>query len=389
VKTLDDLDVEDKRVFVRVDFNVPLQDGRITDDSRIRAALPTIEALRERRAKLILASHLGRPEDREPELSLRPAADRLAQLTGADVTLAPGVKGEEVEALAANLHPGDVLMLENVRFEPGETANDPELARALGALADAYVNDAFGTSHRAHASTEGVAHHVEAAAAGRLLEREVAALRGLLEDPAQPFVAVLGGAKVSDKIGVIERFLDLADAILVGGAMAFPFLAARGPAVGDSLCADGDVELARRPLAAAERSPGRLELPRDLVIGDRFGAAAERRELDGVDVPDGWMGLDIGPRTADAFSREIGAAGTVFWNGPMGAFELEPFAEGTRAVAEAVAGAPGITVVGGGDSVAALHRFGLSERVTHISTGGGASLELLEGRALPGVEALA
>jgi phosphoglycerate kinase len=389
VKTLDDLDVEDKRVFVRVDFNVPLEDGRITDDSRIRAALPTIEDLRQRRAKLILASHLGRPEDREPELSLRPAADRLAQLTGADVTLAPGVTGQEVEALAANLLPGDVLMLENVRFEPGETANDPDLARALGALADAYVNDAFGASHRAHASTEGVAHHVAAAAAGRLLEREVGVMRGLLEDPARPFVAILGGAKVSDKIGVIERFLDLADAILVGGAMAFPFLAARGHAVGDSRCEDGDVELARRPLAAAERSGCRLELPRDLVLGDRFDAAAERRELDGVDVPKGWMGLDIGPRTAEAFSREIGAAGTVFWNGPMGAFELEPFAEGTRAVAEAVAAAPGITVVGGGDSVAALHRFGLSERVTHISTGGGALLELLEGRALPGVEALA
>jgi phosphoglycerate kinase len=389
VRTLDDLDVENKRVLVRVDFNVPLQDGEITDDSRIRAALPTIEVLRERRAKLILASHLGRPEDREPELSMRPVGDRLAQLTGADVTLAPAVVGEEVEALAANLNPGDVLMLENVRYEPGETRNEPELARALAALADVYVNDAFGTAHRAHASTEGVAHDVAVSGAGELLQKEVETLSGLIEDPARPLVAILGGAKVSDKIGVIERFLDVADAILVGGAMAFPFLAARGHSVGDSLCEDADVELARRALADAERGSCRLELPRDLVLGDRFDAAAQRRELDGVDVPDGWMGLDIGPRTAEEYSREIAAAGTVFWNGPMGAFELEPFAAGTHALAEAVAAAPGVTVVGGGDSVAALHQFGLTDRVTHISTGGGASLELLEGKLLPGVEALA
>jgi phosphoglycerate kinase len=389
VRRLDDLDVEEKRVLVRVDFNVPLEKGQITDDTRIRAALPTIEALRERRAKLILASHLGRPEAHEPELSMRPIADRLAQLTGADVTLAPAVVGEEVEALAANLNPGDVLMLENVRYEPGETKNEPELARALGALADMYVNDAFGTAHRPHASTEGVAHHVEASAAGELLEKEVATLSKLIEDPARPLVAILGGAKVSDKIGVIDRFLDVADVILIGGAMAFPFLAARGHSIGDSLCADADVELARRALAAAEGGSCRLELPRDLVIGDRFDAGAERRVLDGVDVPDGWMGLDIGPRTAEDYSREIAAAGTAFWNGPMGAFELEPFADGTRALAEAVAAAPGVTVVGGGDSVAALRRFGLSDRVTHISTGGGASLELLEGKALPGVEALA
>jgi phosphoglycerate kinase len=389
VRTLDDLDVEGKRVLVRVDFNVPLDDGRITDDTRIRAALPTIEALRERRARVILASHLGRPKDRERALSLRPVADRLAQLTGADVTLAPGVVGEEVQALAANLNPGDVLMLENVRYEPGETTDDPELARALGALADVYINDAFGTAHRAHASTEGVAHHVAASAAGELLEKEVATLSRLTEDPARPFVAILGGAKVSDKIGVIDRFLGVADAILVGGAMAFPFLAARGHSVGDSLCDPADVDLTRGALAAAETSSCRLDLPRDLVLGDRFDAGAQRRELDGVDVPDGWMGLDIGPRTSEAYAAEVAAAGTVFWNGPMGAFELEPFAAGTRTLAEAVADAPGVTVVGGGDSVAALHRFGLSDRVTHISTGGGASLELLEGKTLPGVEALA
>jgi phosphoglycerate kinase len=388
VKTLDDVDVEDKRVLDRVDFNVPIEDGEITDDSRIRAALPTIEELRNRRARLILAAHLGRPKDREPELSMRPVANRLAELTGADVTLAPGVVGSDVEAFAEKLHPGDVLMLENVRFEPGETKNDPELARRLARLADVYVDDAFGASHRAHASTEGVAHLVGQAAAGRLLQREVETLEGLFRDPRRPLVAVLGGAKVTDKIGVIDRFLEVADALLIGGAMAFPFLSAQGHTIGDSKCAEDDLEPARAALAAAERSSCRLELPVDLVLGDRFDAAARTQALDGLDVPEGWMGLDIGPRTAEAFAREVLGAGTVFWNGPMGAFELEPFASGTRTVAEAVADSGAETVVGGGDSAAALHRFGLADRVTHLSTGGGASLELVEGKPLPGVEAL-
>jgi phosphoglycerate kinase len=388
VKTLDDVDVEDKRVLDRVDFNVPIEDGEITDDSRIRAALPTIEELRRRRARLILAAHLGRPKDREPELSMRPVANRVAELTGADVTLAPGVVGSDVEAFADKLHPGDVLMLENVRFEPGETKNDPELARDLAKLADVYVDDAFGAAHRAHASTEGVAHLVGQAAAGRLLQREVETLEGLFRDPRRPLVAVLGGAKVTDKIGVIDRFLEVAGKLLIGGAMAFPFLSAQGHAVGDSKCAQEDLAPAREALAAAEKSNCRLELPVDLVLGDRFDATARTQTLDGLDVPDGWMGLDIGPRTAEAFSREIAAAGTVFWNGPMGAFELEPFAAGTRTVAEAVADSDAETVVGGGDSAAALHRFGLADRVTHLSTGGGASLELVEGKSLPGVEAL-
>jgi phosphoglycerate kinase len=388
VKTLDDVDVEDKRVLDRVDFNVPLEDGKIADDTRIRAALPTIEELRRRRAKLVLAAHLGRPEDREPELSMRPVADRLSELTGADVTLAPGVVGSDVEAFAEKLLPGDVLMLENVRYEPGETENDPELARALARLADVYVDDAFGAAHRAHASTEGVAHLVPQRAAGRLLQREVDTLEGLFRDPRRPLVAVLGGAKVTDKIGVIDRFLEVADALLIGGAMAFPFLAVQGHSIGDSKCAEDDLEPARRALAAAERSDCRLELPVDLVLGDRFDAEAQTQALDGVDVPEGWMGLDVGPRTAAAFAEEIRAAGTVFWNGPMGAFELEPFAAGTRTVAEAVADSGAETVVGGGDSAAALHRFGLADRVTHLSTGGGASLELVEGKKLPGVEAL-
>jgi phosphoglycerate kinase len=389
VRTLRDLaDVDGKRVLVRVDFNVPLDHGVVTDDTRIRAAVPTLEALRRRGARLVLVSHLGRPHDREAELSLRPAADRLAKLTGADVTLAPAVVGEDVSAFAENLNPGDMLVLENVRYEPGETRNDPELAAALAELADVYVNDAFGTAHRAHASTEGVAHLVSERAAGLLLEREVTTLSKLLEDPDRPLVAVLGGAKVSDKIAVIDRFREVADRVLIGGAMCFPFFAAQGHAVGSSLCAADDVELARRTLAAGPAAGAELSLPRDLVIADRLAADAEVTTVDGVEVPDGWMGLDIGPQTSAGYGSVIVGAGTVFWNGPMGAFEVEPFAEGTRVVAQAVADAPGTTVVGGGDSAAAIQSFGLADRVTHVSTGGGASLELIEGKTLPGVEAL-
>ena len=390
MRTLADLgDLQGKRVLVRVDFNVPLDHGAVADDTRIRAALPTIEELRDRGARIILASHLGRPKDHEPELSLRPAANRLAELTGADVTLAPGVVGADVQAFADNLAPGDILVLENVRYEPGETKNDPELAAAMAALADVYVNDAFGSAHRAHASTEGVAKLLEDRAAGYLLQSEVEALSSVLEDPARPLVAVLGGAKVSDKIAVIDRVRELADTLLIGGAMCFPFFAAQGHDVGNSLCAAEDVELARKTLESTAGGAADLELPVDLVIAERLDADAESKTIDGVDVPEGWMGLDIGPRTAESYASTIGAAGTVFWNGPMGAFEVEPFAAGTRAVAEAVAQAPGTTVVGGGDSAAALQRFGLADKVTHLSTGGGASLELIEGKQLPGVEALA
>jgi len=388
VRTLDDLDVDGRRVLVRVDFNVPLKGGAVADDTRIRAALPTLVELRERGAALILVSHLGRPKDREPELSLKPVAERLSELLDVPVKLAPNVVGDGITQMAHQLSPGEVLLLENVRYEPGETKNDPTLAAGLAALADVYVNDAFGAAHRAHASTEGVAHRVEQSAAGRLLEREVTTLNGILESPAKPLVAVVGGAKVTDKVAVIDRFLEVADAVLIGGAMCFPFFKAQGREVGDSLCEEDGIEPARLALEKAAKGSCRLELPSDLVLGDRFGADAQRRELDGVDVPAGWMGLDVGAKTAERYAREIAGAGTVFWNGPMGAFELGPFAAGTRAVAEAVAQAPGTTVVGGGDSAAALQQFGLADEVTHLSTGGGASLELLEGKKLPGVEAL-
>jgi phosphoglycerate kinase len=387
-KSVRNAEVAGRRVLLRVDFNVPLAEGRVSDDMRIRAALPTIELLRERGAALVLVSHLGRPGGRvDPALSLRPVGGRLAELLGAVVHQAPAVIGADVETLAARLSPADLLLLENVRFEPGETENDPKLAEALAALADLYVDDAFGAAHRAHASTEGVAHRLPGYA-GLLLEREVTELTRLVESPARPLVVVLGGAKVSDKVGVIDRFLEVADRVLIGGAMCFSFFRAKGIATGDSLVEEEGVRLAAEALARAEASSCELELPVDLVLGDRFEAAAERRESDGVEVPDGWMGLDVGPRTAAAYAAAIAAAGTVLWNGPMGAFELEPFAAGTRAVAEAVATAPGTTVVGGGDSVAALRQFGLDGKVDWLSTGGGASLELLEGKRLPGVEAL-
>jgi phosphoglycerate kinase len=394
MRSIDEVDVRGRRVLVRVDFNVPLgadTDGRpvVADDTRIRAALGTIEELRARGARLVLVSHLGRPHGHvEPHLSLAPVAQRLRELTGAEVSLAPGVVGPDIRALTQELADGEILVLENVRFEPGETSNDGELARALADLADVYVNDAFGAAHRAHASTEGVAHLLPSAA-GRLLEREVRILGAILESPAHPLVAIVGGAKVQDKIGVIDRFMELADVIVIGGAMCFPFLCAQGHAVGDSLCDEQDTEHARRVLdQAADAAKARIALPVDLVIGDRLAADAAHRVLDGVEVPDGWMGLDIGPATAASYGRDIAQAATVFWNGPMGAFELEPFAAGTRAVAEAVARAPGLTVVGGGDSAAALARFGLSDSVDHLSTGGGATLELIEGRTLPGVQAL-
>jgi phosphoglycerate kinase len=383
-----DAEVAGKRVLVRVDFNVPLDGGRVADDTRIGAALPTIESLRERGASVVLVSHLGRPKGRVvPELSMKPVGEHLAELLGAPVQQAPAVVGDEVGAMAEALGASDVLLLENVRFEPGETENDPALAAELAALADLYVNDAFGAAHRAHASTAGVAELLPGFA-GLLLEQEVTELTRVIEDPARPLVVVLGGAKVADKVGVIDRFLEVADEILIGGAMCFSFFRAQGIATGNSLVEEEGVKLAGEALERADSTDCDLSLPVDLVLGESFDAATERRESDGAEVPDGWMGLDIGPRSAATYAEAIADAGTVLWNGPMGAFELEPFAAGTRTVAEAVAAAPGTTVIGGGDSVAALQQFGLADEVDWLSTGGGASLELLEGKKLPGVEAL-
>jgi phosphoglycerate kinase len=391
--TVDDLDVVGRRVLVRADFNVPLDrsapDGvvRVADDTRIQAALETIDELRLRGARLVLASHLGRPKGPDPAFSMGPVADRLAELTGSPVPLAPAVVGPRVLKLTERLSPGEMLMLENVRFEPGETKNDPELVAALAELADAYVNDAFGTAHRAHASTEGIAH-VLPAAAGRLMERELRVLQAIVERPERPLVAILGGAKVSDKIGVIERFLDLADVLCIGGAMAFPFLAAEGHSVGASLCPEADIEPARRALDKATTSRCRLEIPQDLRLADQPDGRGGARTVEGIEVPDGWSGLDIGPRTAARYTAEIEAAGTVFWNGPMGLFELPPFAAGTGAIAHALASSAATTVVGGGETVEAMRSLHLEGCVTHLSTGGGATLELLEGRVLPGVQAL-
>jgi phosphoglycerate kinase len=389
MRTLAELgDLKGKRVLVRVDFNVPFDEaGKVTDDARIRGALPTLRELLGQGARLILVSHLGRPKGPDPKFSTAPVAQRLSELLGIPVQLAPAVVGEEVTRLAHALKDGEILMLENVRFEAGETKNDDALSAALAGLADFYVNDAFGASHRAHSSTVGVARLLPHAA-GLLLEREVRTLTEVTEAPKRPMVAILGGSKVSDKIKVIERFLGIADQLLIGGAMCFPFFAAQGHEVANSLCAAEDVELARTLLTTAEQSNGELTLPVDLVVADSFSAEATPVAVDGVDVPEGMMGLDIGPKTAANYAAAIAAAGTIFWNGPMGAFEMEPFAAGTKAVALAMASAPGTTVVGGGDSGAAVEKFGLAEKMDHVSTGGGAALELIEGQQLPGVEVL-
>ncbi len=379
LRTLGDLgDVAGQRVLVRVDFNVPLRDGAITDDTRIRLAIPTLQALRERGARLVLVSHLGRPSGPDPRWSLKPIADHLAGLLGADVVLAPSL--DEVPG-------GELVMLENIRFEPGETDNDAALAARLAALADAYVNDAFGSAHRAHASTEGIVRCVERSVAGLLFAREVLTLQRLLDEPVRPLVAVLGGAKAADKIGVINRFLEIADTVLLGGGMSYPFFSVQGRRIGRSLC-DEDGLAAARAVLSRPGTEDRLRLPVDLMIADDFSAAAVLRVADPIDIDDDWEAIDIGPRTRELYADIIGAAGTVFWNGPVGAFEIEPFAAGTHAIARAVAQTDAITVVGGGDSGAAITRFGLQERVTHLSTGGGAALELIEGRVLPGVAAL-
>ncbi|MGB9921008.1 MAG: phosphoglycerate kinase [Moorellales bacterium] len=388
-KTVRDVEVRDRRVLVRVDFNVPLdREGRVVDDTRIRAALPTISYLREQKAKIILVSHLGRPKGKaKDELRLDPVARRLSELLGDEVRKVNDCVGPEVEAAVAALAPGQVLLLENIRFYPEEEKNDPEFARRLAALADVYVNDAFGTAHRAHASTAGVAAYLPAVA-GFLMEKEVDFLGRLLESPERPYVAVLGGAKVSDKIGVIQNLLARVDTLLLGGGMANTFLAARGFNVGRSLVEGDKANLAAELLEVARQKGVEVLLPEDVVVAPEATDEAPRRIVPAEGIPAEEMACDIGPATAEKYAKKISGARTVVWNGPMGIFEVEPFAAGTKRIAEAVASCPGLTVVGGGDSVAALEKAGLAERVTHVSTGGGASLEFLEGRTLPGVAAL-
>jgi len=387
--TVSDVEVTGRRVLVRVDFNVPLAAGRVADDTRIRAALPTIVHLRERGAKVILVSHLGRPKDAPNDaLRLDPVASSLARLLGIPVRKLDVLTGPGAEEAVARMRPGDVVMLENSRFDPREKKNDPTLAAELAQLADVYVNDAFGAAHRAHATTAGVAALIPAVA-GLLMEKELDALSSLLAEPKRPFVVILGGAKVTDKIKVIERFLDLADELLIGGAMCFTFIKARGGDVGASRVEDeAGLGVAKVLLAKAANSRCAVVLPEDVVAADRFTVDAATRVVPADAVPEGWMGLDIGPHTAHTYAERIAAAGEVFWNGPMGVFEMAPFAGGTDAVARAMAEANGITVVGGGDSVAAVQSLGLAQAMDHVSTGGGASLEFIEGATLPGVEAL-
>ena len=376
-------------MLVRVDLNVPVDGGVVGDDTRIRAALPTIRTLTDGGARVVLCSHLGRPKgERNPAYTLAPVAARLAELLGAPVAFADDCVGPDAAAAANALGDGEVLLLENLRYHAAEEANDPAFAAQLAELADLYVNDAFGAAHRAHASTEGVARLLPAYA-GLLMEREVAVLTSLLEAPAHPFVAIVGGVKVADKIAVLERLVEVADAVLIGGAMAFTFVVAEGGAVGASLHEDADGQaIALRAKAKAAETGCDLLLPVDVIAADAFSADAATQVTPADAVPDGWMGLDVGPATVALYAERIRAAATVLWNGPMGAFEMAPFAEGTRAVAEAVAACGGTTVVGGGDSVAAITQFGFADQVTHVSTGGGASLELLEGRELPGVAAI-
>jgi phosphoglycerate kinase len=384
-KTIRDIDVKGKKVLVRVDYNVPIKDGKVGDDTRIRAAMPTLNYLLDHGASLILFSHLGRPKGGpDPKYSLKPVADYLSGLMGKPVAFADDCIGASAVAAAATLQPGDVLLLENTRFYPGEEKNDLGIAEKLAALGDVYVNDAFGSAHRAHSSTEGIARF-RPGVAGFLMEKEIQYLGQAIADPKRPFVAILGGAKISDKIGVIRNLLTRADSILIGGGMANTFFKAEGYPVGDSLVEDEALPTARELL---EASQGKLRLPVDVVIANSFDAAAEKKVMAMGPIPDGWRIMDIGPEAVAAFSKTLNTAGTVVWNGPMGVFEFPRFAEGTFGVAKAVAASHAVSIIGGGDSVAAINQSGLEGKITHISTGGGASLEMLEGIALPGVAAL-
>ena len=387
-KTIENVPVAGKRVLVRVDFNVPIREGVIADDTRIQAALPTIKYLLGRDCKVVLMSHLGRPKGEfKPEFSLKPVAVRLSELINQPVAMAEDVVGPDAQTKSAALKPGEVLLLENVRFHKEEKANDPEFCKKLAAFGDVYINDAFGTAHRAHASTTGVACLLPAAA-GYLMKKELDFLGKALESPERPFVAILGGAKVSDKIGVIENLIEKVDTLIIGGGMAYTFFVAQGYNVGKSLLEEDKVDLAKGLMEKAEKKGVKFLLPIDNVVADDFNNDANRKIVPSSAIPDGWEGLDIGPETRALFAREIEGAKTVVWNGPMGVFEMPNFAEGTKAVAEALAKCGGITIIGGGDSASAVKKLGFADKMTHISTGGGASLEFLEGKELPGVAAL-
>jgi phosphoglycerate kinase len=389
-RSIVDLPLQRKRVFIRVDYNVPLdQQGQVTDDTRIRASLPTIQYAIDRGARVILASHLGRPAGKvEARYSLKPTAIRLAELLGKDIIIADECVGPMVEQLAAEMRDGEILMLENLRFHPGEEKNDPVFAQQLAKVADIYVNDAFGTAHRAHASTEGITKFVPIAVAGLLMQAELEHLGRLLEHPERPCLAILGGAKVSDKIGLILHLLPKLNHVLIGGGMAYTFLVAQGVGVGNSLVEEDKIEAARDILAQAQALGVTLHLPEDHVVAQRLDAMSPTQVVPRAGIAAGWMGVDLGPQTIESFTRVIAEAKTIVWNGPMGVFEIAPFAKGTNAVALAAASAKAISIVGGGDTVAAVNQAGVAERMTHISTGGGAFLELLEGQELPGVAAL-
>ena len=388
-KTVRDIDVEGKRVLERVDFNVPVKDGAVTDDTRIRAALPTIQKLVTQGARVILMSHLGRPagEGFEESFTLRPAAQKLSELMGKPVVFATDTVGDDARAKAASLRDGDVLVVENLRFDKREKKNDPAFCEELAALGEAYVNDAFGTAHRAHASTAGVAALLPAYA-GYLMQREVATLSGMLEEPRRPFTAILGGSKVSDKIKVIDALMDKCDTLIIGGGMCYTFAKAQGIGVGNSLLEADWLDYCREMMQKAKDKGVKLLLPVDGVAAAEFSADAKPVAVDGAGIPDGMMGMDIGPKTIALYAAAVKEAGTVIWNGPMGVFEFPAFAEGTRAVAQALAETDAITIVGGGDSAAAVAQLGYADKMTHISTGGGASLEFLEGKELPGVACL-
>ncbi len=387
-KTIEDIEVKGKKVLVRCDFNVPLKDGVITNDKRIVASLPTIKYLLDKGAKVILCSHLGRPKGEVvPEFSLKPVAARLSELLGIEVKMADDVVGESAKALAADLKEGEVLLLENVRYEKGETKNDPELSKKFADLADVFVNDAFGSAHRAHSSTTGVADYIPAVG-GYLINKEIEFIGGALEAPKRPLVAILGGAKVADKIGVITNLIDKVDTLIIGGGMAYTFMKSLGYNIGDSLLDEENVETAKEMMAKAEAKGVKFLIPVDNRVGKEYDENTEHMLVNSDNIPDGWMGLDIGPKTEKLFADALVGAGTVIWNGPMGVSEWENFASGTIAVATAVANSGAISVIGGGDSVAAVTKLGFADKMSHISTGGGASLEFLEGKELPGIAAL-